>query len=89
MPCAIAPASRTGPGPSGTCSTAPRRLRRAASDGPSSTTRRPSGIARAAPRPTGDDSVAERLMQLDELRRRGIVTDAEFAIKKAELLDRL
>jgi membrane protein YdbS with pleckstrin-like domain len=49
----------------------------------------PSGIARTPRVPTGDDSVAERLMQLDELRRRGIVTDAEFAHKKAELLDRL
>ncbi len=37
----------------------------------------------------GDDTVADRLVQLDELRRRGIVTDAEFASKKAELLDRL
>ncbi len=33
--------------------------------------------------------MATRLVQLDELRRRGIVTDAEFASKKAELLDRL
>ena len=32
--------------------------------------------------------MADRLVQLDELRRRGIVTDAEFASKKAELLDR-
>ena len=37
----------------------------------------------------GDDSVADRLLQLDELHRRGIVSDAEFASKKAELLDRL
>jgi uncharacterized membrane protein YdbT with pleckstrin-like domain len=49
----------------------------------------PSGISRLSRTPQGDDSVAERLMQLDELRRRGIVTDAEFANKKAELLDRL
>jgi len=49
----------------------------------------PSGIARV-PRPAaGEESVADRLVQLDELRRRGIVTDAEFASKKAELLDRL
>jgi hypothetical protein len=37
----------------------------------------------------GEDSVADRLVQLDELRRRGILTEAEFASKKAELLDRL
>jgi len=49
----------------------------------------PSGIPRMPRTPAGDDSVADRLMQLDELRRRGIVTEAEFALKKAELLDRL
>jgi hypothetical protein len=49
----------------------------------------PSGIARTARAAHGDDSVADRLMQLDELRRRGIVTDEEFSSKKAELLDRL
>ncbi len=49
----------------------------------------PSGVARLRRAEPGDDNVADRLMQLDELRRRGIVTDAEFALKKAELLDRL
>jgi hypothetical protein len=49
----------------------------------------PSGIARVSPSPEGEASVADRLVQLDELRRRGIVTDAEFASKKANLLDRL
>jgi hypothetical protein len=49
----------------------------------------PSGIARLGRVAHGDDSVADRLLQLDELRRRGIVSDAEFASKKAELLDRL
>ena len=49
----------------------------------------PSGIARLSRAAPGDDSVADRLVQLDELRRRGIVSDAEFASKKAELLDRL
>ena len=34
-------------------------------------------------------SVAEQLIELDELRRRGILSDAEFAAKKAQLLDRL
>jgi hypothetical protein len=49
----------------------------------------PSGTARMSRPPHGEETVADRLMQLDELRRRGIVTDEEFASKKAELLDRL
>jgi len=49
----------------------------------------PSGVARLSRTSHGDDTVADRLLQLDELHRRGIVTDAEFAAKKAELLDRL
>jgi hypothetical protein len=49
----------------------------------------PSGIARVSRPRGGEDSVADRLVQLDELRRRGILTEAEFASKKAELLDRL
>lgn len=49
----------------------------------------PSGIAQVSRQGHGEDTVAQRLVQLDELRRRGIVTDAEFASKKAELLDRL
>lgn len=40
----------------------------------------------AAPAPT---SVSGQLIELDELRRRGILTDAEFAAKKAQLLERL
>lgn len=34
-------------------------------------------------------SVADQLVQLDALRRRGIITDAEFDAKKAELLSRI
>jgi len=34
-------------------------------------------------------SVPEQLIQLDELRRRGIISDAEFEAKKTELLSRL
>lgn len=58
----------------------------------------PSGTPRVGRRPPappasgrlgGEPTVADRLVQLDELRRRGILTDAEFAAKKAELLDRL
>lgn len=37
----------------------------------------------------GPPSVADRLMQLDELRRRGVVSTAEFDAKKAELLEQL
>jgi hypothetical protein len=68
----------------GAAPTIPRGMTRAMTDETP-----PSGVARTPRASTGDDSVAERLMQLDELRRRGIVTDAEFALKKAELLDRL
>jgi Bacterial PH domain/Short C-terminal domain len=38
---------------------------------------------------TAAPSVAERLMQLGELRRRGIVSAAEFEAKKAQLLEQL
>jgi membrane protein YdbS with pleckstrin-like domain len=38
---------------------------------------------------TAGDRVHQRLVELDDLRRRGILTDAEFAAKKAELLSRL
>lgn len=34
-------------------------------------------------------SIPEQLIQLDDLRRRGIITDWEFAAKKAELLSRI
>ncbi|HUI02979.1 MAG TPA: PH domain-containing protein [Acidimicrobiales bacterium] len=49
----------------------------------------PSGTTRVARTAFEEGSVAGRLVELDELRRRGILTDAEFASKKAELLDRL
>ncbi len=35
------------------------------------------------------DSIGARLQELDELRRRGVVSQAEFDAKKASLLDRL
>jgi membrane protein YdbS with pleckstrin-like domain len=38
---------------------------------------------------SGSPSVSEQLIELDELRRRGILTEMEFAAKKSELLDRL
>jgi uncharacterized membrane protein YdbT with pleckstrin-like domain len=34
-------------------------------------------------------SIPEQIQQLDELRRRGVLTDAEFQAKKADLLDRM
>jgi membrane protein YdbS with pleckstrin-like domain len=43
--------------------------------------------ARASSR--GSESVADQLIQLDDLRRRGIVTQQEFETKKKELLERL
>ena len=49
----------------------------------------PSGTLRVARRHAPEVTVADRLYQLDELRRRGIVSEAEFAAKKAELLRQL
>ncbi|HUY21572.1 MAG TPA: PH domain-containing protein [Acidimicrobiales bacterium] len=73
---------RPGPTPAGT-------TRRTWDDaGPGSGDTPPSGTTRVAP-VRGEASIADLLVELDELRRRGIVTDAEFATKKAELLDRL
>lgn len=40
-------------------------------------------------RAPGDQSVAQRLIELDELRRRGLLTQAEFAERRARLLDQL
>jgi len=48
----------------------------------------PSGVAPVTRRPDGQ-SVADLLVQLDELHRRGILTDDEFRTKKAELIDRI
>jgi membrane protein YdbS with pleckstrin-like domain len=36
-----------------------------------------------------DGSIAGRMGQLDDLHRRGLITDAEYAAKRAQLLDRL
>ena len=43
------------------------------------------GRNRAEPQP----DVVDQLARLDDLRKRGVVTDAEFQAKKAQLLDRL
>lgn len=44
---------------------------------------------RPASGPAGGASIPEQIDQLDQLRRRGIISDSEFEAKKAELLDRL
>jgi uncharacterized membrane protein YdbT with pleckstrin-like domain len=38
---------------------------------------------------TGGDSIPAQIEQLDDLRRRGVLTDAEFQAKKADLLKRM
>lgn len=39
--------------------------------------------------PSPSPSIPEQIDQLDKLRRRGVISDEEFASKKAQLLDRL
>lgn len=39
--------------------------------------------------PAAAASIPEQIDQLDQLRRRGVITEQEFALKKADLLDRL
>jgi pyridoxine/pyridoxamine 5'-phosphate oxidase len=68
---------------------ASRRARDAWDDAVPSGDTPPSGTATVTRPVHGEPSVTDRLVELDELRRRGIVTEAEFASKKAELLDRL
>lgn len=48
----------------------------------------PTGSPRVGSQPA-DRTVAERLVELDELRRRGILTAAEFDAKKAQLISQL
>jgi membrane protein YdbS with pleckstrin-like domain len=43
----------------------------------------------AAPSGTSGDQIRERLIELDDLRQRGILSEQEFATKKAELLNRI
>jgi uncharacterized membrane protein YdbT with pleckstrin-like domain len=45
--------------------------------------------APAATQPGPDASIPAQLDQLDDLRKRGVITDAEFAAKKADLLNRM
>jgi uncharacterized membrane protein YdbT with pleckstrin-like domain len=46
-------------------------------------------IGHGGPAPTPDDSIPGQIDRLDELRRKGAITDAEFQAKKAELLRRM
>lgn len=48
----------------------------------------PSGSAAAAP-PNAPFALRDRLIELDDLRRRGILSEEEFAAKKSELLNRI
>ncbi len=50
--------------------------------------RRLDRIGRASNTPR-EATIPEQISQLDELRRQGVVSDAEFEAKKAELLDRM
>ena len=65
------------------------RLRVDATMGPVGGDTPPKGTAAVTGPRAGERSVVDRLLQLDELRQRGIVTDAEFEAKKATLLERL
>jgi hypothetical protein len=56
---------------------------------PSSPAPPPAGSPPSAAAPGTGLSVADRLIQLGELRRRGIVSAAEFEAKKAQLLEQL
>lgn len=47
------------------------------------------GGQRGAAAPGGSLSIPDQLSQLDELRRRGVISEGEFAEKKAELLRRM
>ena len=49
----------------------------------------PGSVPVGAPNAAGGQTVADRLMQLDQLRQRGILSESEFQAKKAELLQQL
>lgn len=76
------PDGADGPGAPYHADTPPRGLAAVAPAAPSTTTSPTTA-------PGSPPSVADRLMQLGELRRRGIVSAAEFEAKKAELLQQL
>lgn len=47
------------------------------------------GRTGTTPAPVAGSSITQQLEELDTLRQRGVITDAEFAAKKADLLDRM
>lgn len=47
------------------------------------------GGRQAAPTQEAAGSIPEQIEKLDELRKRGVISDQEFAAKKAELLNRM
>ena len=49
----------------------------------------PSGSAATAAPPNAPFELRDRLIELDDLRRRGILSEEEFAAKKSELLNRI
>jgi len=49
----------------------------------------PPGSAAAAAPPNAPFELRDRLIELDDLRRRGILSEEEFAAKKSELLNRI
>lgn len=49
----------------------------------------PAGLPAMPADPVPRRTVGERLVELEDLRRRGILTESEFADKRAKLLDRL
>jgi membrane protein YdbS with pleckstrin-like domain len=47
------------------------------------------GADSSAAHPVAPATIPEQIDQLDQLRRRGVISDAEFEAKKAQLLDRM
>lgn len=47
------------------------------------------GRTGTTPPPAAGTSITQQIEELDALRQRGVITDAEFAAKKADLLDRM
>jgi hypothetical protein len=45
-------------------------------------------LANSAPAPTATDSLYDELIKLDDLRKKGILTDEEFAAEKKKVLSR-
>ena len=50
---------------------------------------RPVGAGRRRRAERDDSSIPSQIRELDELRKQGVLSDAEFAQKKQQLLDRM